>query len=608
MLDYKKNRLDYGEQLMPPTGYRLQRAVAATYSLDLNTLLSIPIALFYAQTLEGSGSGERVQLLEAIQRCPEVLRIYHQAGKIHVPRNQNRLYGLLEDCLFGVLPKDENSSFHPKVWLLRYEQDEGPARYRLLVLSRNLTYDRCWDVAAALDGDVSDEPQKRNVPLVAFIRHLLEQETFVDAEKFIGELNNVRFLPPYGFNDSYHFHPIGIGNYRNPIVKQKGERLICVSPFVHEAALQRMRQNVSGERWLFGRSEEMKRLKAGALDGIQAYSLSDLVVDGESLNAAEDGEGELLEQNLHAKLFVFKRGERGNVWFLGSSNATKAAFERNVEFLLELRGKGNAVQFDTLLDDLLGPNRDAGVFEPFVQPDEPISDAAEQALECRVRRLEFDLLRTLEIRRADLVRSANGRNYDLLLTLETERIAWADLDVTVAPFNADHDPLLLPKSQLVELRFDNINESNLSRFLRFEIRHEKEIQRAFLMKIDVSGMPAGRVATIVRGIVSDPDKFFEYLRFLLADDFDKEADGNDGNQAAGELSDDKGKWDVQSPIFEQLLITASRRPQRLKDIDDLIAQLIDGGQEEGKEIVPQQFLDFWRAFRGMVSKAVGNSP
>src|SRR4051812_21546948 len=146
MLDYKRNRLDYGEQLIPPTGYRLKRAVAATFSLDLNTLLSIPVALFYAQTLDWIEGGERVQLLEAIQRCPEVLRIYHQAGRIHVPRHQNRLYGLLEDCVVGVTPKDVDSSFHPKVWLLRYEPDLGPARYRLVVLSRNLTYDRSWDI------------------------------------------------------------------------------------------------------------------------------------------------------------------------------------------------------------------------------------------------------------------------------------------------------------------------------------------------------------------------------------------------------------------------------------------------------------------------------
>jgi hypothetical protein len=42
-LDYKEDRLDYGEMLVPPEGYTLAKAVAATYSLDLNTLLSIPI-------------------------------------------------------------------------------------------------------------------------------------------------------------------------------------------------------------------------------------------------------------------------------------------------------------------------------------------------------------------------------------------------------------------------------------------------------------------------------------------------------------------------------------------------------------------------------------
>ncbi|TWT62861.1 hypothetical protein [Rubinisphaera italica] len=97
MLDYKRDRLDYGEMLIPPEGYTLSRAIAATYSLDLNTLLSIPIALFYAQTLEGFEGGERIQLLDSIQKCPDVLKIYHQKGKIHVPRTQNRLYGLIEE-------------------------------------------------------------------------------------------------------------------------------------------------------------------------------------------------------------------------------------------------------------------------------------------------------------------------------------------------------------------------------------------------------------------------------------------------------------------------------------------------------------------------------
>ncbi len=164
MLDIRKHRLDYGAMLIPPSGYRLAKAVAATYTLDLNTLLSIPVALFFSQTMEGNFETERVQLLEAIQRCPDVLRIYHQKGKIHVPRKHNRLYGLLEPCVVGILPDDAYTAFHPKVWVLRYEHDDEPTRYRVIVLSRNLTYDRSWDIAASLDGEVTDTRQRKNQP------------------------------------------------------------------------------------------------------------------------------------------------------------------------------------------------------------------------------------------------------------------------------------------------------------------------------------------------------------------------------------------------------------------------------------------------------------
>ncbi len=607
MLDYKRNRLDYGEMLIPPQGYRLAKAVAATYSLDLNTLLSIPIALFYSQTLEGTVEGERIQLLEAIQRCPDMLRIYHQNGRIQVPRNQNRLYGLLEDCVVGVPARGADSSFHPKVWILRYEADDGPVRYRLIVLSRNLTYDRSWDIAVNLDGDVSDSLQERNQPLVAFARYLVGYESFAGAEAFIDDLSRVAFSPPKGFNGNLRFHPIGIGNYGNPIQRQTGEGVLCVTPFVHEAAIEALRRNVPAERWLFGRREELRRLKKGTLDGITTFCLSSVIVDGESLSNSEDGDTDHLEQNLHAKLFIYKRKGRGNIWFIGSANATKAAFERNVEFLLELRGSSDAVQFGRILDDLLGPERDLNVFEPFTPNEEPLDDEAEKALEQKVRRLEFELLNSLKVIRAELVQSENTRNYDLHLTLQPGA-GWDGLDVRLAPFNSDHDPKPLNSQEVTEFCFQNINESNLSRFLHFEILHKKEVQRAFLMKIDIAGMPAGRVSKIIKGIISDQDKFFEYLRFLLADDFDKEGgDDGKGSGKKGE-ADDAGIWDVASPIFEQLLITASRRPARLKEIDGIIRQLLDGEDQDEKAIVPQEFLTLWESFRAMLPAVTEASP
>jgi hypothetical protein len=48
MLDCRRDHLDYGEMLKPPHGYILERAIASTYSLDLNALLSVPVALVFA--------------------------------------------------------------------------------------------------------------------------------------------------------------------------------------------------------------------------------------------------------------------------------------------------------------------------------------------------------------------------------------------------------------------------------------------------------------------------------------------------------------------------------------------------------------------------------
>lgn len=596
MLDFKKDRLDYGEMLIPPEGYMLSRAVAATYSLDLNTLLSIPIALFYAQTLEGVDGGERIQLLDAIQKCPDVLKIYHQQGRIHVPHTQNRLYGLIEDCVCGVLPDSPYTSFHPKVWVLRYVKDESPTRYRCIVLSRNLTFDRSWDIAANLDGEVSAEFQEFNKPLTDFVQYLSEIEPFNDSAAFLDELSQVKFIQPAKFN-TFRFHPSGIDGYTNPLSRHKGSGVICISPFVQDKTLDLIKKNTTGERWLFGRREELLRLSGAALDGFSPYQLSEFVVDGEQFAGAEDGEGEPLQQNLHAKLFVFRRQTRGSRWFIGSANATTAAMEKNVEFMLELRGQSDAVQFDRLLDDLLGPDRDANVFEAF----EPKNEASEtdQRLEQKLRLLEYNILKSLDIESARVERQPTSENYDLHILIRPGSIHWGDFTVRLAPFNTkDIETQTLSEEGSFTFCFENINESNLSRFLRFEIHHDGERLRQFLMKIDIEGMPESRVSRIMRSIINDRDRFFEYLRFLLADDFDKNDDSGSSNKDAAN-GDDAQIWDVQAPIFEQLLISASRRPGRLKEIDDVIRQLTKDTDDE-KEVVPSEFVSFWNAFRQMV--------
>jgi len=604
MLDVKKHRLDYGTMLIPPTGYRLAKAVAATYSLDLNTLLSIPVALFFSQTLEGNFEAERVQLLEAIQRCPEVLRVYHQSGKIDVPRKHNRLYGLLEPCVVGILPKDAYTAFHPKVWVLRYEHDDEPTKYRVIILSRNLTYDRSWDIAAHLDGEVTQEKQKKSQPLASFVKYLTSHERFNGDRKFIADLRKVQFETPAGFNSNFFFHPVGIDNFENPIKEQTGSRAICISPFVHDEAVQMLWKNVSDELLLFGCSEQLRTLDPQTLEGVRSFCISDRIVDGERREQGEDGEGEQFEQNLHAKLYVYQGESSRNLWFLGSSNATKAAFDRNIEFLLEMRGNGSAAQLDRLKDELLGEDEKGGIFEPYEPPAEPPDDSETKKLKEAIRLLEFRLLSFSDKIRGKVSPSENQENYDLRIVVPRISAKLGDLTVTVSPFNSDGvEPKTLTLKKPTTLVFENINESNLSRFLRFEILQGGERVRAFLAKIEIEGLPETRVSRILRSIINSRDRFFEYLRFLLEDDLRKEVfgtdppdrDRGDGNGESGDI------WDMSKPIFEQLLLSASRSPQRLKAIDDVIYQL--GKEEDGRpegNIIPQEFLEFWEAFKQIV--------
>ncbi len=162
MLNASKDRLDYGAQLTPPDGFELDAAVATSYTLDLNALLAVPIALCFANTLEGDLKGEKLALLEAISQLHGKLKVFYQKGKIHNPNSYNRLYALLEPCLQAIVPDGGVfSSFHPKLWLLRFKQTgvaerSAKIQYRLLVLSRNLTFDRSWDLALCLDGELNE--------------------------------------------------------------------------------------------------------------------------------------------------------------------------------------------------------------------------------------------------------------------------------------------------------------------------------------------------------------------------------------------------------------------------------------------------------------------
>ena len=103
-----------------------------------------------------------------------------EGGQIRLPNNVTSLYILLEKMVFPVITSKRRGvskypSFHPKFWLVRYIDNNGNPLYRVVVLSRNLTFDRSWDVTFCMDGTKKSEETDKNNPVADFLAYLVKQ-------------------------------------------------------------------------------------------------------------------------------------------------------------------------------------------------------------------------------------------------------------------------------------------------------------------------------------------------------------------------------------------------------------------------------------------------
>ena len=140
------------EILRPPPGYELDRAIATTFSLDLLALLTAPLAFtfFDWEDTEGRPTGDPLAILESLRLYSDRISIFCQSGRIAVPHT-HKLFTYLENSVFAVTAQRPGAVFHPKLWILRLIAPNQPIIYRVLIPTRNLTFERCWDTVLTLE-------------------------------------------------------------------------------------------------------------------------------------------------------------------------------------------------------------------------------------------------------------------------------------------------------------------------------------------------------------------------------------------------------------------------------------------------------------------------
>ena len=348
MLEPGRRRL-FMDTLRPPEGYVLDRAVGTTFTLDLMTLLAVPLAFTFsdAQDRDGQLPTEPLSLLESARRYADRIIVFCHGGQTGVPRAGQPALAFIEQSVIAAFPPRRGQLggvFHPKVWVLRYVLREGtgdePIRYRLVCQSRNLTFDASWDASLVLNGELVQgrvRGYSLNRPLADFIRALptlvvdpISNSQDESVKVVADELRRVRFDPPEGLELS-RFLPFGIRRRNIPYPDLEHRPLMVVSPFLDYGFLRSLARP-RPRSVLISRREALLTAPAdavGAFDEVYAFR-SGLEPE------PEDTEESLPPlAGLHAKLYVIDDGWKARV-SVGSANSTGAAFgnpPRNVEFI-----------------------------------------------------------------------------------------------------------------------------------------------------------------------------------------------------------------------------------------------------------------------------------
>jgi hypothetical protein len=87
------------DALRPPSGTVLDRAVALTFTLDLESALVVPLAFAAHATRD---STEPLAVMEAVRGCADLVDVFCQAGQIAVPSRGSDLLAFLEPMVHPV--------------------------------------------------------------------------------------------------------------------------------------------------------------------------------------------------------------------------------------------------------------------------------------------------------------------------------------------------------------------------------------------------------------------------------------------------------------------------------------------------------------------------
>jgi hypothetical protein len=600
------------EQLRPPSGFQLSHAVATTFTLDLTTALSVPLAFAAHRVRE---SHDPIAILDSVRRAANKIDVFAQAGEIFEPRVASDLFALLEPMIHPVRTPRQNLLFHPKVWVLEYA-DSVARSYRMLCASRNLTNDRSWDLVVRLDGIATDEPTEQSAPLGAFVRALPAMSVQPLLEHRVARINElanavatVEWERP---NDvrSVRFHPYGIpGVTPEPLHELfDGTRHGIISPFLSDEGIRRIIPPRSTSITILARREQLDRLDNRTLDRIEALILDDAANDddvalegvqptAESTHAMAPLPPAEPFAGLHAKAYVLDR-RTGSHLFVGSANATEAAFGGNVEMLVEFEGPQPKLGVAAILGEESRLRALTIPFEPEgnseIPPDELADHALEQSLRALAARRYFAHVLPAEGAPEAIGNDADTEvreaNYRIRLSVDEQVNIPADMSARVTLLTRPANAAAAPGEPVF---FERLVLTDITPFIVIRMVDGRGVTASTVVAAALEGDIPGRQDAVIARQLADRAAFMRLLALLLA------LEGGDGMfqfDPAGALG--AGWSEDGSGLFETLVRAIGVEHGGLADVRRIIQHVraAENCRPEGApSVLPDGFDELWES-------------
>ena len=583
------------ELLVTPEGYQLEHAIATTFTLDLTALLTVPLGFTGNDLRTGAN---KLSLLQSIQQYASKMDVFFQKGMLKVPHRNNSLLQFLAPIVHDVSPSKNGYLFHPKLWVLRYspigtsDDEVSRTKFRLICGSRNLTFDRSWDAAITLEGEVRGRTRPYNKPLCAFLRTLPSRTDEFSPERqqlmddTISQLNNVEWERPLGVVDSNEwlkFHIFGESATKAP--DMSGKRVLVVSPFVNSDGLRKFTSDSPLE--ILSRQTELDSLDEAGRKWVSETSPNMYVInDGAAIWDLEDEESGTRWDltGLHAKLYAFDRGYYTHL-LVGSANATDRGWGGNDEILVEIVGKRSFFG----IDSFIGPETDFRKIlilhllgeAPKEDPDEDLR----HQLENKIR--EFASISFT----AQIAGSDDDGWTQTVVSEESLSLAIPDVVMEFSLVTSPHEIRLLPNGKHLSEKWDLDGIENITPFVTLTLR-AKNVQVSTVLLARLEGDPIDRLDRVIAQQFENKEMFLQFVALLLASsEVGGTASIHDAFDVEGGISK---QWMVDGGgLLEILLRTLSRSPKSVDGVGRLVEQLRSTAQ--GKEVLPEGWEELWQA-------------